>query len=330
MPHFRTIIEVEAQEQKMNYNSRLLFMGSCFADNIGSYFSETGFNAMVNPFGVLYNPVSIAGALKRLIQDHAYSNEDLVMHNQIWQSFDHHSQFNHEDRSICLDNINQSLHHGADFLKKTNYLFITFGTSWVYQLKETGKIVSNCHKFPASRFNRFLTGQQQIFELYSELLTNLKTFNPQLKIILTVSPVRHWKDGAHGNQISKSILLLAIEELRQNFDHLFYFPAYELLLDDLRDYRFFAGDMLHPSPAAVGYIRAKFKSAWINKNGHDFIKNMEQIKKALAHRPFNIHSQQHQQFIQKNISKLDTLQKQFPDVDLNPYKLAFKAQLDNK
>ncbi len=327
MEHFRTLVEIESQTPKINYDSKLIFMGSCFATNIGSYFSETGFNTIVNPFGVLYNPISIAKALERLILEQPYKSKDLVCHNQIWQSFDHHSQFNHADQQTCLNQINQSLRFSSDFFKEAKYLFITFGTSWIYQLKETGSIVSNCHKFPASTFNRFLADQAQVTKLYQELIDKLLQVNPDLTIILTISPVRHWKDGAHGNQISKAILLLSVDELCRQFNQLHYFPAYELLLDDLRDYRFFADDMLHPSATAINYIRSKFKDAWLNSNSLEFINNMESIQKALAHRPFNIKSEQHQHFIQKTLKKLASIQQEFPSSNLTVCSTILKNQL---
>lgn len=327
MDQFRTIVPIEPQKNKVSYDSRLLFMGSCFASNIGSYFTETGFNAMVNPFGVLYNPISIAGAIERLISGDLYRSDNLKYYNGLWQSFDHHSQFNHEDQEQCLHTINQSLIQGAQFLKNADYLFITFGTSWVYEWNETDKIVSNCHKFPASHFNRFLASQIQITERYKKLITQLHWFNPDLKIILTVSPVRHWKDGAHGNQISKAILLLSIEELCQQYEHLLYFPAYEILLDELRDYRFFDDDMLHPSSSAVKYIRSRFTMAWLDNTAHKFIKSMEQIKNALNHRPFNPRSEQHQLFLQKTLIKLEEMKKAFPNIDFTTFLTTFKEKI---
>ncbi|MBS2097797.1 GSCFA domain-containing protein [Carboxylicivirga linearis] len=327
MDTFRTIVEVESQKKTINYNSQLLFMGSCFAGNIGSYFEETGFNAMVNPFGVLYNPFSIAKAIRQLIRNSAYQDTDLIYHNEIWQSFDHHSSFNNTDKASCLSNINETLKTGADFLANTDYLFITFGTSWVYKLKESGEIVSNCHKIPSSHFNRELITKESIIETYQDLFKNLLKLNPSLKIILTISPVRHWKDGAHGNQISKAILLLAVDELCTQFEQVDYFPAYEILLDDLRDYRFFDTDMLHPSAEAVKYIRAQFILSWLDELAQEFITQMESIKRNINHRPFNKHSDQHQKFIRKSISKLEQIQKRFNKVSLSTFQDQFNKQL---
>ena len=327
MDTFRTTVEVEKQNTPINYNSQLLFMGSCFAGNIGSYFEETGFNAMVNPFGVLYNPFSIAKAIHRLISASAYQDTDLIYHNEIWQSFDHHSSFNNTEKTLCLSTINETLKTGAEFLANTNYLFITFGTSWVYKLKDSKEIVSNCHKFPSSHFNRELITKESIIETYRVLFKSLLKANPSLKIILTISPVRHWKDGAHGNQISKAILLLAVDELCTQFEQVNYFPAYEILLDDLRDYRFFDTDMLHPSSEAIKYIRSQFISSWLDELAQEFIAQIESIKRNINHRPFNNHSNQHQKFIRKSISKLEQIQKRFNKVSLSKFRDEFNNQL---
>nr|WP_321453457.1 GSCFA domain-containing protein [uncultured Carboxylicivirga sp.] len=327
MNTFRTIVNVKEQENKMSYDAHLLFMGSCFAGNIGKYFEETGFNALVNPFGVLYNPFSIAKSIDRLIDANNYQKTDLIFHNQVWQSFDHHSSFNRLSQQECLSNINQSLKRGSDFITNANYLFITFGTAWIYQLKDTKKVVSNCHKFPSSLFTRQLITQQQIIERYTSLFDKLYRLNPSLKIILTVSPVRHWKDGAHGNQISKAHLLLAIDELCNQFKNTTYFPAYEILLDDLRDYRFFDSDMLHPSNEAIQYIRSKFIETFLNSSAIEFANQMKKITDALHHRPFNEQSEQYHKFLQKNIHKIDQIEQKFNNVSLSSFKSAFISLL---
>ncbi|MCU4162698.1 GSCFA domain-containing protein [Carboxylicivirga caseinilyticus] len=328
METFRTVVDVPHQQDRMSYDSQLLFMGSCFANNIGSYFTETGFNALVNPFGVLYNPFSISESINRLISNKKYELSDLISHNDQWQSFDFHSQFNHTNKEQCLQNINDSLKKGTEVLHNADYLLLTFGTAWIYQLKDSEKVVSNCHKFPASHFSRSLLSVEQITETYSQLIKQLKAINSNLTIILTVSPVRHWKDGAHGNQISKATLLLSIEKLCSKFDHLFYFPAYEILLDDLRDYRFFDSDMLHPSKEAIDYIRSKFISSWIDDKGLDFIQRMEKIKKAASHKPFDPNSAQHQKFIKQQIAGLEQIQKKFNNVTLSYHIEVFNKQLN--
>jgi len=317
MDNFRTEVGVTPHDSKSSYDAHMLFMGSCFATNIGEYFKQTQFNALVNPFGVLYNPFSIANALGKIMdKDAKYALADLTQHNGLWQSFDHHGQFNHENSDICLSRINKSLSEGQCFLKKTNVLFITFGTAWVYQLVENDKIVSNCHKFPATHFNRFLSNVDSIVELYDELFQNLQNLYPKIQVVLTISPVRHWKDGAHGNQLSKAMLHLAVEQLVKRFSNVFYFPAYELLLDDLRDYRFYADDLLHPSKVAIEYIKNKYIDAWLDDNAKQFIRRISKLSKAVCHRPFNTSTVSYSEFIKRTVMQSEQLQKEFPNVSL--------------
>lgn len=317
MDNFRTEVDVKPCDIKLSYDVNMFFMGSCFATNIGQYFEQTQFNTLVNPFGVLYNPFSIANALNRIMdEDGSYKKSDLSFNNGLWQSFDHHGQFSDVDPQVCLNGINDSLLVGHEFLKRANVLFITFGTAWVYQLAENEKIVSNCHKFPSSHFNRFLTTVEDIDVLYQKLILRLREFNPSIKVILTISPVRHWKDGAHGNQLSKSILHLAVENIINRFDNITYFPAYELLLDDLRDYRFYDDDLLHPSKVAVDYIKNKYIEAWLDENAKQFIKRVTKLKKALDHRPFNKSTEAYSQFREKTTMQLKALQKEYSNISL--------------
>jgi hypothetical protein len=205
-------------------------------------------------------------------------------------------------------------------------LLLTFGTAWVYEHQELGIIVSNCHKYPARVFRRFRLTVEAITERYRQLLMDLRQFNPDLKVIFTVSPVRHWKDGAYGNQLSKATLLLAIEELLSSIEGVSYFPAYELLLDDLRDYRFFADDMLHPSEKAIDYIRHKFVASHFSEAAQEVQNQIARLIQAASHRPFNITSVAHQTFVKQQIEKVKALQKQHPQLHLFPLLDAFKAQ----
>lgn len=316
MDNFRTEVELKPLESKLSYDTHMLFMGSCFASNIGMYFKKLNCNALVNPFGVLYNPFSIGNALNTMMSNKLYDLDDLSYYNHTWQSFDHHGQFNNEDAEACLKSINDTLDDGRMFLNKTEVLFITFGTAWVYRLAEGNRIVSNCHKYPSKHFKRSLSKVEDIVSLYEIIIVGLQKLNPSLKIILTVSPVRHWKDGANGNQLSKSILHLAIHELVNRFDCVDYFPAYELLLDDLRDYRFYADDMLHPSPLAIEYIRNKFINANHNVNAQQYFTRMTKLNRSRDHRPFNKNAESYLNFVQKTKLQLEQLQKDFPNVSL--------------
>jgi hypothetical protein len=239
---------------------------------------------MVNPSGTVYNPVSVFNTLDAIISSKVTSVKDLFYHNKTWLSFFHYTDFTSEDPEILVKRINDSNIKAGEFLSKTKFLFITFGTSRVYRHKESGLIVSNCHKVPNSGFDIELLTVSEIADQWLSLLDRLSSFNPGLRIVFTVSPVRHWKDGAHGNQVSKSVLFLAIEELLKHKSEPEYFPAYELQMDDLRDYRFYADDMLHPSQSAIDYIWGKFSDAYFDKATRELQSQILKITKAMNHR----------------------------------------------
>jgi len=327
MSPFRTEIEIAEAAKPIGYDSKLLFIGSCFAENLGSFFKASRFNCLINPFGVLYNPLSLGQALELMMDNREFTKADLHFHNDMWHSFYHHSRFSHVNADECLSKMNADLKEGREFLEQTDYLFITLGTAWVYELIENQQIVANCHKYPTRHFNRFLTNPDELIERYKDLLVKLRVFNPGLQVIFTISPVRHWKDGAHGNQISKAVLLLATEKISELFDGVDYFPAYELLLDDLRDYRFYDVDMLHPGSLAIEYIREKFIAAWMNDEARRYLKDFDAIIKAKNHRPFNPASLAHQKFLLKNLDKIEQLMKKYPAINLNEDKADLEALL---
>ena len=316
MNNFRTEIKVEPFKNKIEHDSKVMFLGSCFADNIGNKFSQYRLPAVVNPFGVIYNPMSVANTLQSIINNKTYNEQALRFYNDLWLSFDHHSSFSNQSKTDCLQSINDSCSQTHNYLKNSQFVFITFGTAWVYQLKESNQIVSNCHKYPAKSFNRYILNIEEIVTTYKKLLTELLVFNPNLKIIFTVSPVRHWKDGAHGNQISKSTLLMAIDSLCEIFESCHYFPAYELLMDDLRDYRFYSDDMLHPNNTAIEYIWSKFENCFFSPNTLEYKMEMLKLEKALNHKPFNPTSESHQLFIKKQIEIIELLMLKYPTVNL--------------
>jgi hypothetical protein len=327
MDSFRTEVKVPYNKTPIKFDDKLLFIGSCFATNIGSYFSANCLNALVNPFGVLYNPFSIANSLERLLDGQPFTDNDVVEKDKVYHSFYHHSQFNTNHKQDFLEAVNSSFETSAAFLETADTIIITFGTAWVYEHKESGIIVSNCHKYPAADFRRYRLSVEDIIGRYQKLIDRIKAINPKVRFQLTVSPVRHWKDGAHGNQLSKSTLLLAIDKLVNEFDFVEYFPAYELLLDELRDYRFFAGDMLHPSELAIAFIREKFTNSQFDEVGKKLLEKLLKLNKAAEHRPFNLESEAHQQFVRKHISKVDQLQQQYTTIDLSAIRLKFEKQM---
>lgn len=322
MIRFRTVVEIPEFKKKMGYRHQSLMIGSCFTENIGTYLQELCFPVMVNPFGILYNPISIVNSLGHLLSGKSFTEQDLFYSNGLYNSFSHHSRFSGSDPVSTLARINTQTTDASNILKKCQLLFITFGTSWVFKHKLNGVVVSNCHKLPATTFDRYRLSVSQITESWIPLIDEMKKLNPDLHLIFTVSPIRHLKDGAHDNQLSKSTLIIAIEELITHFgaEVISYFPAYELVLDELRDYRFYAADMTHPSEVAVDFIREKFFSTIMDKEAINVSTELEKILPALKHKVLNSNYKDYFSFIENQIEKTNQLQIKYPFVDLERVK----------
>ena len=275
-----------------SYEDRVVMMGSCFAENIGRKLEENKFSVDINPFGTLYNPASVAEGLRMLLRPERFTSGDLFRHEGVYHSFTHHSRFSAPSEEECLDHINSRLSQSSDFLRKATRLVITLGTAFVYRLKSDGRIVSNCHKLPEKMFDRQRLSTQEIVEDWKPLLLALWEQNPALKILFTVSPIRHWKDGAHENQLSKATLLLATDALQKDYPgRIAYFPAYEILHDELRDYRFYASDLTHPSDEAVAYIADHFVAYWASQEEREveMRQTAQRLRKLALHRPKTPH-----------------------------------------
>ncbi len=313
---FRTEISPEPSRFRITHKSTSLFIGSCFSDNIGSFMQELLFPVKVNPFGVVYNPLSVRKNLNILLEGKLYSENDLHFFNDLWFSWDHHSSFSDINKERVLEKINSEIRESAGILKKAGFLIITFGTAWVYRLKESGNVVCNCHKKPSSEFVRELLSPEQITEAFTSLLDNIYEVNPDIKIIFTVSPVRHWKDGAHGNQISKSVLHLTIHKLQQlNKWDCEYFPAYEILLDDLRDYRFYDGDLVHPGTAAVNYISEKFSTNYFDVQTKKTNSEIKTLNNLISHKPKFPETGSFKKFRQMTEKKIFEMIRKYPEID---------------
>lgn len=284
---FRTSIDIKPYSFRLDYQSNILTLGSCFSENMGLKMKNVFFKTEINPFGVLYNPISILNSIQLLLQNKKFTASDIFEYKSLWHSFAHSSSFSDESSELCLSKMNERIESASEFIKNTDVLLITFGTAWVFTDKESGRVVSNCHKLPAAKFNRRRLTVDEITEAYSDLLTKLKALYPNLNVVFSVSPIRHWKDGAHENTISKSTLLLAVDALQNQFGNVHYFPAYELLMDELRDYRFYASDMLHPSDVAVEYIWSKFSESVFSDETLQLMKKLEQLAADRAHRPLH-------------------------------------------
>ncbi len=301
--------------QKIQHQDLLFLMGSCFTEQIGKKLSDHKFRMIDNPNGILFNPINIVNALRGYILGRKYSTDDLFFHHDLWGSWDHHTRFSSIDPQLCVEKINNEQSLANDFLKKTGWLILTLGSSFVYELQE-GKVVANCHKVPTDKFVKRLVGAEEIVANFSAVFEELKVFNPDLKIIFTISPVRHLRDGFVENNRSKANLIQAVHSLVEKYHHVLYFPAYELVIDDLRDYRFFAEDMVHPNYMATNYVWEKFMSCCIDASALHLMKEINVLNAAKAHRPFNPESQQHRNFLSQNLDRAVRLQSQYDYLDL--------------
>ena len=313
MINYCTQIDIPKPAFEMSYQDRLMFIGSCFAEQIGTRLKEHGWNTRVNPFGVLYNPSSIAAGCERLLQPAPFVASDLFEYDGMFHSFGHHSRFSNASAEEALTVMNNALSDASSYLSTISCIVITFGTASVYHLKSDGRTVANRHKLPDYHFDRSMLTVSQIVDEWSVLLEKIHSVNASLRVIFTVSPIRHWKDGAHANQISKSVLLLAEQALTEQFSGwTTYFPAYELMMDELRDYRFYADDMLHPSAMAMDYIWERFLETYMDDATKADVKEAEAICRNLQHRPFNPSSENYKQFLQQTLTRLKHLQEKNP------------------
>ncbi len=286
---FRTIVKPLSCGGMINHRQGVMMIGSCFSDNIGMRLREACFDVEINPFGTLYNPASIACGIDAIIKCRRYSVDDLfqVEGDKRWHSFSHHSSFSSVDRDSMLEKMNKRVVYAHEMMKRVSTLIVTFGTAWVYETRDSGIVVSNCHKLPASRFNRRMMSIDGIVSSWKDLIGEIKSLNESVKVVFTVSPIRHLRDGFHENQLSKSTLLLAINQLERECEDVIYFPSYEIMNDDLRDYRFYAPDMTHPSDVAVDYIYDIFSRSFFDEETKEVARECERLSKRLSHRPMS-------------------------------------------
>ena len=305
---------VKQQHNQIDYNSKLLLLGSCFSENIGSKFTYHKFQSTINPFGILFHPLAIEHLITRSINKDYYSEEDLYYHNEQWFCLDAHSKLNKTSKAELLSVLNSQIDDTHNNLVNTNHVIITLGTSWVYRHIESDKVVANCHKLPQKQFLKELLSVDQITESLEAIVSLVKSINPEVSFLFTVSPVRHIKDGFVENTQSKSHLLAAIHQVVEPRHQLYYFPSYEIMMDELRDYRFYNVDMLHPSEVAIDYIWDKFKIVWLTEEAIKTAETVEIIQKGLQHRPFNAASEAHQKFLENLESKIKVLQQHYPEI----------------
>jgi len=314
---FRTKVDIKPSENKISHNKKVLLIGSCFTENISNRLKHLRFDILQNPFGIVYNPFSIATQLTHLLDNKQFTLNEIEQKGEIFFSFEHHSDFSSLSSHECLTKINDAIIHAASYLPASDFLLITFGSAWVYSFKRSGKIIANCHKLPDYEFDRKMLTIDEIVEQYSGLIRRLVTKNHHLKIIITVSPVRHWRDGAMGNQLSKSTLLLAVAELCKLYKQVEYFPSYEIMMDELRDYRFYADDMLHPSKVAIDYIWERFAETYFTDETVSLAAQINKINKAMQHKPFNADSAEHRKFVANVRHQIDEIKKTYPKINFD-------------
>ena len=315
--NLQTKITVAAPDFLIDYNSRLMMLGSCFAENMGSKFSYYKFDVDVNPCGIIYNPLSVANVLRLIVEGKQFEKSDLRQVGGKWVSLYHHGAFSSTDPDECLRRINDRLTKATGTL---DLLVITWGTAWVYRYTRENIVVSNCHKIPSQEFERSRLSVEDIVKEYLVLIGRLREINPGLRILFTVSPIRHWKDGAHGNQLSKATLLLAIDRLREELQHVYYFPAYEIVLDELRDYRFYADDMLHMSGFTVDYIWERFLYSFISPEVLGLMNQIGRVNKGVAHRPFDPQSEEYHRLVKKMLAEIAMISRSYPMIDFSEEK----------
>lgn len=310
--NFHLNFQISSLPQKINYSNSFLFIGSCFAENIGDLMAQYKFNTQINPHGILYNPSSIAIALRRYMTIDFVTEDELFFANDCWNSWEHHSRFSNPDKQKCLLEINKNISDAHVSLKNAEWLFITFGSSFFYT--KSGKLVGNCHKQPQKEFSKQMLSASEIVEEYKSLIYELRKFNPKLKIVFTVSPVRYIRDGVVENNLSKARLIDAVHQLKN--ENVFYFPAYELIIDDLRDYRFYKEDLVHPNEQAIAYVFEKFSKASFDDKTIALFEKIKEIISAKDHKPFNFETESHKKFLNTYLERCKKTQSENPFLDL--------------
>ncbi|MDO3693236.1 GSCFA domain-containing protein [Wenyingzhuangia sp. chi5] len=296
---FRTEIKLASQQQnQIDYKSKILLLGSCFSENIGNKLSYFKFDTLVNPFGTLFSPTAIAKVLEDTIIEKKHSASDLVKQGDLYHSLHHHSDLSGIETSEVIENIHQAQKQCLDQLKSATHVIITLGTSWVYGHILTNQLVANCHKIPQTEFEKRNLSFIEIETVLEEIIKNIRKVNSSAQIIFTVSPVRHLKDGMIENSLSKASLITATHKIKESHG-VAYFGSYEMMMDDLRDYRFYEADMIHPNQVAIDYIWEQFSKVWISENSQSYFKRIASVQQSKLHKPFQPDSQSHQSFLEK-------------------------------
>lgn len=320
-----TPIIIPKSQVDINYNSKLMFAGSCFAENISQIFINNKFQCLVNPSGIVYNPLSLSKMIDNLLADKVYTENDFFHDGTLYNSYDFHGSFSRADLQAAIESANNSITRAVRYLKDCDVFFITLGTAFVYQLQDSGEVVSNCHKQKASLFSRRLVSIDEITEALSSVIERVTMLNPKIRFVFTVSPIRHIRDGFHENTLSKSTLHLAVGNIVSRFGNCEYFPSYEIVMDELRDYRFYAEDMVHVSALAERIIWQRLTETYMSKNVQQQIRRVEKFMQSVNHRIQNPESNETAAFCQKNLSQAFVLEDDIQGLDLSEEKKYFKS-----
>jgi len=313
----QTNIGLQQAKHPVDYQSRSVLLGSCFASNIGNKLNFYKFRSVQNPFGILFHPTAIEKLIARAVLEKDYKEFELFHLHERWHCFDAHSDVSSVSKKELLLNLNMGLEITREEILNATHIFITLGTSWVYRNKKSREVVANCHKVPQKNFDKVLFTPKEVATSLENIVGFIRRLNANAALIFNVSPVRHLKDGFVENQRSKAHLITAIHELIENSkegDSMYYFPSYEIMMDELRDYRFYDSDMVHPNQLAIDYIWEKFKEAWISKNAWPVMETIASIQKGLAHKPFNPKSEGHKEFVRSLQEKIKELQQEYPTI----------------
>ena len=314
---FRTQIPILKSNSPIDYNSKIFSFGSCFAENMAQKFDYFKFQNETNPFGIIFNPVSIERIIRRVVEQKLFTEKDVFFHNERWHCFEAHSDLSNWDREELLETLNKAIEVTKHQLKDSSHIIITYGTSWIYRNVESEQIVANCHKVPQKQFSKELLLVDVIQKSIQNTIDLIRSINSNAQFIFTVSPVRHIKDGFIENQLSKSHLFAALHSILKSKIYNLksdYFPSYEIMMDELRDYRFYGEDMLHPNQMAIDYIWKLFSENYILPESILIMQEVDEIQKSLRHRSFNPESEQHQKFLAKLQQKIKSLGEKLPHI----------------
>jgi hypothetical protein len=329
---FKLTLASKRSKNSIGYRDQLFLIGSCFSENMGAKLNTHLFKVFENPHGVLFNPISVAQSLSDCINHKQYAEADLFQLNEVWNSWNHHSRYSGITPKDAVEKINNSITKAHAFLKTADHIVITLGSAWVYQLNSqspftAGQVVANNHKAPAAWFDKALMKPDALVLLLNKMVKDLLQFNAHLQIIFTISPVRHLREGLVENNRSKAVLIQAVHEIVDSTENTAYFPSYEYVIDDLRDYRFYAEDLVHPNYAASNYVWEKWVETYMNEETQNIMKQVAELQLAMQHKPFFAGSTQHKEFLQNCIAKSERLLSHYPYLSLNDQVQFFKQEI---